>query len=174
MTMKPTVTIYEFKIDTARIAEALYVPEALVVEAFGDGRVASRWSEHWGARVADLHKAQNTNNAGFDLSTRVSSADISVSSKCLSHAGVKFQESKYQGSGRTCTVDDLLDSLEKVELFQITDITLIPTVRIMTVHSRFLREEVRERRLGPTGWKANSFYNFLHRTYDTEVAQVTP
>jgi len=169
---KPHITIFEFELSVEKIAAALFVPESLVLTALGDGRVASRWSEYWGAQVGNLDKAQNTNQEGFDLSTEVSSAQIDVSSKCLSKSGVRFQESKFQGSGRKCSTETLLFSLEKVDLFHIIDISEMPVVRIVTVHSRYLRAEVNAGRLKYTGWKAKGFYEFVDRTYDWEIKRV--
>ncbi len=169
---KPHIVIFEFELDIKKVADALFVPESLALESLGDGRVTSRWGEHWGAELGRLDKAQNTNQEGFDLSTQVSSAQIAVSSKCLSKSRVKFQESKFQGTGRKGSVASLLVSLDKVELFHVIDISQMPRVRIVTVHSRYLRAEVNAGRLKPYGWSPKRFYAFVDSTYDTEIKQV--
>lgn len=171
--MAERVPIYEFELDLGEVAHALWVSEEDALKGLADGRVASRWAEHWGARVGKIVKSTNTNEKGFDLSATVADISIQVSNKCLSNSGVKFQQSRFVGSGRSCTTDDLLASLESTDLVQVVDITGLPKIRLVTVRARDLRKEVKGGRLTPSGWRRASFYDFLKRVYDPEVVRLT-
>lgn len=168
------ITIYRIILDMPAVADAMWVDEEVADRVMRDGRVASRWGEHWGARVGGLTQTTNTNEPWRDGIAVVSSADISVSNKTLTTAGVKFQASRFTGSGRNCTVDDLLESLDGTELVHVVDITDVPIVDILTVHTRNLRKEVAAGRLGVNGWKKEKFYDFIQRYYTTEIRVVHP
>jgi hypothetical protein len=164
-----SITIFEIDLNPAQLAEALWVDADDAVRGMSDGRVAARWAEHWGARVGDLVTSTNSNERWHDASTTVSSADVIVSNKCLTSAGVKFQASKYTGSGRTCTQENLLESLDATELVQVVDVTDMPKVRIITLHTRLLRAEVRAGRLTPSGWSKTRLEEFLSQHYECTV-----
>ncbi|HZO97033.1 MAG TPA: hypothetical protein VFB42_06640 [Gaiellaceae bacterium] len=156
----------------AEVAHALWVDEDAALKELADGRVSSRWAEHWGARVGNILKSTNSNEPGYDLSAVVSDMPIRVSNKCLTKSGVKFQDSRFVGSGRNCTLDDLKQSLDDNDLVQVVDITEVPKIRLVTVRARDLREEADSGNLTPSGWKREKFYEFLEHVYDVKVVAV--
>jgi hypothetical protein len=172
-THRDHITIFEARLNIGKIADALCVSEEVALAEMRDARVASRWAEHWGAQVEAMVKSVNTNEPGHDISGQAGSSNILVSNKCLTKNGVRFQDSRFIGSGRHCTVEDVKSSLDAVELVQVVDISQIPLVLITMVHSRYLRAEIHAGRLGCNGWKASAFYGFVERTYDHNIQHIT-
>lgn len=166
---KESSVIYEIVLDIENVSRGLWVTQEVATKGLGDGRVAAHWAEHWGARVGLLIKSENSNEPGFDLKTTVSGLSAKFSSKCLSKSGLKFQDSKYTGSKRTCDFERLMESLNGAEYVHVVDITAIPLVRIIPIHSRLLRREVTAGRLTCSGWSRQKLYEFLDREYECQV-----
>lgn len=135
--MAHTLPKYEIRLNERLLSAALMIPEEVVVKEFRDGRVTSRFSEHWAAAIYDFEKAANTNEAVYDGTIHnplIGTKYISI--KSPTKGGVKFQQSKFVGMGRKCTKRDLLDSVRAVDFILVVDIVDFPIVYFMPVEGR--------------------------------------
>ncbi len=156
--------IVKIKFDPLKIAEPLWLTGEQVLEGFSDARVVSRFSEYWAAKVYGFVKCKNTNEAGYDGyidSENTLQGVIAVAIRSIGKSGIKFQQSKFIGSGRKCTVEDLVDSLKHVDYEIVIDITSFPDVLMLPIKSDILLNFVRDGLLKPSGWSKNKFYTVL-------------
>src|SRR4051794_35426568 len=103
------LTVVETTLRTAEIAEALRLSPEEVVAKFRDPRVTSWFAEIWGERLFGYKAHLNSNHPGSDASVGLGALgrfDISV--RCFNGSSIKFQKSKYIGSGRSASMDDLI------------------------------------------------------------------
>jgi len=146
------------------VAHALKIPEDVVVHEFKDGRVASRFTEHWAAQVFAFKKSENTNapqDGKIELQHLPESGNISV--KTLTEHGVKFQRSRNIGSGRVCTIDDLVEAVKSADLYIVADVTEFPSVKLVPVRSTIILGWVYDGFLTPAGIRAKEFYRLLKK-----------
>ncbi len=148
--------------DPGNIATALGVDLIAVPAIFKDGRVSAKFSEWWAAREFGFALATSSNQAGHDGFFKIP-AGISarVSVKTLTDSGVKFQHSRYCGSGRQCSTDDLLSSIADAEYYCIVDITDFPDVSMTLVPSAKIAREVAAGRISPKGLTKAEFWSML-------------
>lgn len=118
---KLTVVAAEFSLED--IAAALKLTPNDVLGKFRDPRITSWFAEIWGERLFGYKKHLNSNHPGSDGAISLGDMgrfDISV--RCFNTNGIKFQKSKFIGSGRNTTPDDLIDSIESVERYVLVDL----------------------------------------------------
>ncbi|MGH8541993.1 MAG: hypothetical protein ACRETW_16000 [Stenotrophobium sp.] len=170
---KNTLKIKVCRFDSTAIASALKISENASETKFRDGRVASRFSEHWAARLYDYLKHGNTNQHGSDGEFDAGElGGVEVSVKSLTNSGVKFQKSKFVGSGRSCTHEDLIDSINDCERYVVVDITKFPEVRFVIVLSRILAKAAQAKHLTPGGWSESKFYGWLGTAFEVSSETV--
>lgn len=157
---KPPLKVYEFQAEAVAIAQALKIDPEAVVSAFRDGRVSSRFGEHWASRVYGYEREAST-NAPFSDGYMGNAFGLKVSVKSLSPSGVKFQQSKDQGSGRKCTPEGLKAALKRCDRHIVVDCSQFPALKMVAVPSAFLVDRVATARLGCTGWSPARFYREL-------------
>ncbi len=164
---KKELTAVEMTFDAKAIADALNLTESVVVNEFRDGRVASRFTEHWGAKIYGYLKHKNTNASDSDGQIKAGDLPnaLTISVKSLTKSGVKFQHSKFIGSGRGCTFDDLKDSIKSVDLYLIVDISEFPELIFLPIRSVVLLSWVKEDKLTPRGLSKRAFYENLSKDY---------
>jgi hypothetical protein len=97
--------------------------------------------------------------------------DISV--RCFNRNTIKFQKSKFIGSGRSATLDDLIESIESVERIVVVDLRRCPKLRFVPLDSKPLLRLVRLGRLTPTGISPSRFDAWLQESFETSVRQTT-
>lgn len=141
------------------MARALRISADAVTKEFRDGRVASRFAEHWVAELYAVNKVANANEAGYDAVLEGPVGDWRVSVKSLTKSGVKFQHSRYIGSGRSCSAADLEESIRDVDFVIVVDIREFPVVRTIPVAQETLLRLVDEGLLRPTGLSPEQFYD---------------
>jgi len=101
---KLVVSVLEF--DPAAIANALKITPEQAIGALQDGRGAWPFSEIWGERLYEFIKHSNTNQPASDGAVALSQlGDMNVSVKALTRGGVKFQQSKFVGYGRSGAIN---------------------------------------------------------------------
>jgi hypothetical protein len=153
---------YRLTFDPRKLSNALWISPEAVLEEFRDGRVSSRFAEHWVAALYKVTKSENTNQPGHDgVISHPLTGEWRVSVKSLTKSGVKFQHSRYVGSGRGCTVTDLRRSLEDADFVIAVDIRDFPVVRTVPVGQRALLDLVDAQCLTPTGLRPAEFYRQL-------------
>lgn len=170
---KPALKVKCFTFDAAAIAAALNISTEIVQKEFRDARVTSRFSEHWGAKLYDFAKHLNTNQAGSDGAVGVGElGTVDVSVKCLTRAGVKFQKSKFVGSGRKCTPANLMESLAETSKVLVVDIRDFPTVCFVPVDTKDLMAAASAGLLTPSGWNEVKFYGWLREKFTVSRVSV--
>lgn len=136
--------------------------EEKINTVFSDGRTASKFSEHWGAPLYGYDVATNNNEKASDgvmVNKKKGSPPPRISVKTLTKHGVKFQQSKYIGIGRTCTKNDLLTSLSYNYITYVMDVMDFPYVYSTYVLHEQLVECVVYDKLTFGGWNRNQYYN---------------
>lgn len=162
-----TYTPPNFKIvfDPQRIADALWIRRSQAEKEFKDGRVVSRFSEYWTEKLYGFKKSDNSNTAMYDgyiLNPLLGKIYVSVRS--LTKAGIKFQQSKFIGSGRKCSKQDLLESMSGIDFEIVVDITDFPCVMISVVAAEKLTNMIRNGGLTPSGLNRSNYYKKMFHT----------
>jgi len=164
---KPKLVISSLTFDVALIADALHIGATEVVEAFGDGRGAWPFSEFWGRKLYDFIKHTNSNTPFSDGAFALGQlGNAAISVKALTGKGVKFQQSKYVGVGRTSTKETLISSLEACDRVVVVDVTGFPVVRFIPIESTRLVSAAHTGRLKTGGWTRKSLMVWLEETYE--------
>jgi hypothetical protein len=156
------------------IARALMLTGEEVVELFRDARLTGRLAEVWGERLFRYTRHTNSNFAGSDgriLLGPIGRYDISVRAFSKS---IKFQQSKFMGSGRSCSQDDLIHSLENVETMVVVDLREFPAVSFYPLNTKSLLRLAHSGRLTPGGMSAKRFDAWIAETFAVSISQAPP
>lgn len=173
MMPKPKLVISSIVFDVDAIAAGLKLVPDQVVTALRDGRGAWPFSEFWGERLYEFVKHSNTNEPSSDGAVALDQLrNVNVSVKALSKAGVKFQQSKFVGSGRRTTKADLIASVESCDRVVVVDITEFPVVRFIPIDGTRLVSAVHTDELGIAGWKRSKLSKWLDATYDVSEVKL--
>lgn len=115
---KDKLTVVEAEFCAEEIAAALKLTPEDVISKFRDPRITSWFAEIWGERLFGYKRHLSSNHPGSDGALALGNIgrfDISV--RCFNTNGIKFQKSKFVGSGRSATPEDLIESVESVERY---------------------------------------------------------
>lgn len=171
---KPLLVIKTMELNVLEMADAACVSFNQLMRELKDGRVCSRYTEHWSADLFGFEKHSDTNHKDSDgayEATEDQQAQL-VSVKCLTGNGVKFQNSKDVGAGRKCDTAKLLEAINATHKIMVVDITLMPTVRLIPLDSATVARWVKDGRLGVGGLKKQGFSKLLEESY--ELIQEAP
>jgi hypothetical protein len=164
---RPKLVVSCVKFDASLISSALRVTQNEVLEAFRDGRGAWPFSEMWGKTLYEFIKHSNSNKPLSDGMVALDQLrDFNISVKALSKNGVKFQQSKDVGFGRTSTKEGLLVSLESCDRVIVVDLTEFPDVNFLPLDTTRLVSAVHKGELGIAGWKKAKLYRWINATYE--------
>lgn len=156
---------FKFRLSAKAISSSVIMPEDAVPIAFGDGRVASRFSEcfseYWVEHFYGWEKCKNSNQAGFDNICKTSSGDLLVSVRCLTLNGISFQQSSYLGSGRSNSLDTLKKSLDDIHIVVVIDVTGFPWIRMLPIKRDDLLCLLNEGKLPKSRMSQNCFYKVV-------------
>jgi len=165
-----------FKIifDSKKIAESLWITDQQALKEFKDGRVISRFSEYWTGKLYHFVKSINTNSAGFDGTISHPLFDqLFIGVRSLTKAGIKFQQSKFIGSGRRCNQSDLIQSVYYIDFEIVVDIIDFPCVIFSVVHADKLIRLINQGDLTSSGLNRQNYYkkmfNTTHNRLDVTV-----
>lgn len=170
---KDALTIVEAELSTTEIAAALRIHQDDVVAKFQDPRVTSWFAEIWGERLFAYKKHLSSNHPGSDARIDLGAIgrfDISV--RCFMRNTIKFQKSKYIGSGRSATLDNLIESVESVERVVVVDLRSFPRLRFVPLDSKSLLKLIRLGRLTATGISPARFDAWLSESFDITVQTI--
>ena len=145
-----------------------------MIRKFSDPRVTSWFAEIWGERLFRYKAHDSSNHPGSDAQVELGALgrfDISV--RCFNRNTIKFQKSKFIGSGRSATLEDLIESVESVERVVVVDLRRWPKLRFVPLDSKPLLRLIRLGRLTPTGISPNRFDTWLATSFDIAVRQTT-
>ena len=172
---KPRLVISRLGFDVGAIAAALHVTEAEAVAALSDGRGAWPFTEMWGQRLYDFIKHTNSNTPVSDGAFALGQlGDAAISVKALTRGGVKFQQSKYVGFGRSSTKETLISSLEGCDRVVVVDVTGFPVVRFIPIDATRLISAAHTGRLTVSGWSRARLDDWLAEVYDLSEIDLTP
>jgi hypothetical protein len=140
---------------------------------FQDPRVTSWFAEIWGERLFGYRKHLSSNHPGSDARIDLGAIgrfDISV--RCFNKNTIKFQKSKFIGSGRSATMDDLIESVEAVERVVVVDLRHFPLLRFVPLDSKALLKLIRLGKLTPSGISPTRFDSWLAESFSISVRQI--
>ena len=131
------------------------------------------FAEIWGERLFAYKKHLSSNHPGSDAKVELGALgrfDISV--RCFNRNTIKFQKSKFIGSGRAATANDLIESIESVERVVVVDLRKFPLLRFIPVDSKTLLKLIRLGKLSPSGISPARFDTWLADSFSTTVQQI--
>lgn len=140
---------------------------------FQDARVTSWFAEIWGERLFNYTKHASANHAGSDAAIMLGDIgrfDISV--RCFFRNTLKFQKSKYIGSGRSATFQDLITSIEDVERYVVVDLRSFPILDFYPLDSKALLKLIREGKLTVSGISPTRFDTWIADAFDVTVKEI--
>jgi len=152
-------------LDTKRISDSIYISEENARKGFSDGRVVSRFAEEWSGILYGITLSNNTNKPGSDGDIQTGNillGNVPVGVRSLSeNGGIKFQQSKYIGSGRTCTIENLIDSINTIDYEIVVDIADSPRIKFIPIDRTVLLKMISDGVLTPSGFTRKKFYTVL-------------
>src|SRR3546814_18649231 len=104
------------KLSVEAISDALRISPDDVIVKFQDARVTSWFAEIWGERLFNYTKHASANHAGSDAAIALD--DIGrfvIGVRCFFRSTLKFQKSKFIGSGLSATMAELIASFTVVK-----------------------------------------------------------
>jgi len=152
-------------LDTKMISDSIWISEKSTMKGFSDGRVISRFSEEWAGKIYGFEPSDNTNRPGSDGDIQTGNillGDIPIGVRSLSeNGGIKFQQSKYIGSGRACTIENLIDSINTIKYEIVVDIADMPKIKFIPIDVEVLLKMISDGALTPSGFTRKKFYTVL-------------
>ena len=156
-----------FKIlfDPQQISNALWIDEWQVLKEFKDGRVVSRFSEYWTEKLYGFKKSNNSNTSGHDGTIENPLfGTLYVCVRSLTKTGIKFQQSKFIGSGRNCTSDNLIESIKGIDFEIVVDIVDFPCILLSAVSADNLLKMIEDGKITPGGLSRIGYYSKVFNT----------
>lgn len=167
---KAAITVMRTKLSLKDISKALRISEQDAIAKFQDARVTSWFAEIWGERLFNYTKHASANQAGSDAAIALGAIgrfDIGV--RCFFRNTIKFQKSKFIGSGRSATKDDLIASLEDVERYVIVDLRQFPVLSFYPLDTKALLKLVYTDQLTTNGISPSRFDTWIAGTFNVTV-----
>ena len=169
---KAPLMVLRTSLSLEAISDALRISPDDAVAKFQDARVTSWFAEIWGERLFNYTKHASANQAGSDAAIALGDIgrfDIGV--RCFFRNTIKFQKSKFIGSGRSATTDDLIASLEDVERYVIVDLREFPTLNFYPLDTKALLRLVRDGKLSVNGISPTRFDAWIAETFQVTVKE---
>lgn len=167
---KPSLTVLRTQLSLPAISDALRISPEDAVAKFQDARVTSWFAEIWGERLFNYTKHASANQAGSDAAIALGDIgrfDIGV--RCFYRNTLKFQKSKFIGSGRSATTEDLIASLEDVERYVIVDLRGFPTLHFYPLDTKALLRLIRDGKLTVNGISPARFDAWISETFEVTI-----
>lgn len=170
---KSALTVLRTKLSLDDISKALRITPEEAVAKFQDARITSWFAEIWGERLFNYTKHLSANHPGSDAAIALGDIgrfDIGV--RCFFRNTIKFQKSKFIGSGRSATMDDLISSIEDVERYVIVDLRQFPQLDFYPLDTKALLRLVREGKLKTNGISPARFDAWVAESFDVTVKEI--
>ena len=174
LSRKYSLTMVRASLSLAEIAHALRITESDAVEKFKDARVTSWFAEIWGETLFSYRRHSSSNHPGSDAAFAlgpIGRFDISV--RCFNKGRIKFQKSKFIGSGRQATSDDLIDSVEDVERMVIVDLREFPLLSFYPIDTKILLREIHADNLTATGMTPTKFDAWIKERFSVDIRVIS-
>ena len=172
--VKDKLTIVETELSLDEISRALRITPEDALAKFRDPRVTSWFAEIWGETLFGYKKHLSSNHPGSDAALNLGSLgrfDIAV--RCFYGSTIKFQKSKFIGSGRSATPEDLSESIERVERYVVVDLRQFPRMRFVPLDSKALMRKVRLGTLTTAGISPKRFDSWLLENFESETVRMS-
>lgn len=170
---KDRLTIVETELSLAELSRALRIAPDDAIAKFRDPRVTSWFAEIWGERLFGYKKHISSNHPGSDAAINLGTMgrfDIGV--RCFYGSTIKFQKSKFIGSGRSATPEDLIASIESVERYVLVDLRNFPAMRFVPLDSKALLRLIRQGKLTVSGISPKRFDAWLAEVFDVTTVSI--
>jgi len=171
--VKDKITVVEVKLSLVELGAALKISPKDVVAKFRDPGVTSWFAEIWGERLFGYKKHLSSNHPGSDAAINLGTMgrfDIGV--RCFYGSTIKFQKSKFIGSGRSATPEDLISSIESVERYVLVDLRSFPSMRFVPLDSKALLRLIRQGKLTVSGISPKRFDAWLADVFAVTTTRI--
>jgi len=92
--------------------------------------------------------------------------------RCFSAGAIKFQKSKFVGSGRSATQADLVASIVDVERIVLVDLRQLPVLRFIPLDSKPLLGLAHAGKLSPGGMRPAALDRWIEENFEVRVTEV--
>ena len=168
------MAVLETELSLTEIASALRITEHDAASKFRDPRITSWFAEIWGEKLFGYTKHASSNHPGSDAAIHMGAMGrFEISVRCFHEHNIKFQKSKFIGSGRRATTEDLIASIESVEQVVVVDLRRFPFLRFVPLDSKQLLRLIRVGKLSTAGLTPRRFDSWLDETFAVSVTQIT-
>jgi hypothetical protein len=170
---KAPLTVLRTGLSLDEISKALRITPDEAIAKFQDARVTSWFAEIWGERLFNYTKHLSANHPGSDAAIALGDIgrfDIGV--RCFFKNTIKFQKSKFIGSGRSATNEDLIASVEDVERYIIVDLRGFPTMDFYPLDTKALLRLIYEGKLTVSGITPSRFDNWIADAFDVSLKEI--
>ncbi len=168
--MAQRLTILETTLSAETLAEALRLTPDQVIAKFKDPRITSWFAELWGEKLFGYRAHASANHPGSDATIALGEIGrFEIAVRCFNTGTIKFQKSKFIGSGRSASAEDLIASIEDVEVYLIVDLRRFPTLRFYPLDTKALLRLIREGRLTTSGISPARFDAWIAERFETEA-----
>lgn len=170
---KRHLEVVRSKMPLGEIARALRISTEDAIEKFKDPRVASWFAEIWGETLFGFRRHPSSNNPGSDAKLVLGAIGrFEISVRCFNKGNIKFQKSKFIGSGRSATPNDLLKSVEAVERIVLVDLRQFPILNFYPINSKDILRLIRKGELTNTGLTPRRFDAWLETDFDLRLTDI--
>lgn len=170
---KAPLTILEAELSLEEIASALRITTNDAMSKFRDPRITSWFAEIWGEKLFSYKKHVSSNHPGSDAAIHLGAMGrFEISVRCFYAGNIKFQKSKFIGSGRGATMEDLISSVESVERVVVVDLRSFPLLRFIPIDSKPLLRLIREGKLTTVGLTPRRFDSWLSENFNVAVHRI--
>lgn len=170
---KTPLTVLRTSLSLDEISKALRITPDEAIAKFQDARVTSWFAEIWGERLFNYTKHLSANHPGSDAAIALGDIgrfDIGV--RCFFKNTLKFQKSKFIGSGRSATNEDLIASVEGVERYIIVDLRGFPTMDFYPLDTKALLRLIYEGKLTVNGITPTRFDNWIADAFHVSLKEI--
>lgn len=158
-----TIPKHVFELDGEKIAEALMIPLPQLTRLFRDGRVASKFVEEWATSLFGVTKHANSNHPSSDAFGKIADEVFEFSIRTLTWGGIRFQDSKYIGCGRSCNMADLKASIRRTDRWLVFDIRRFPEVAAYKLKTSTIEKWIDAGKLTPSGLTSEKFETLVEQ-----------
>jgi hypothetical protein len=155
------------------IARSLRISTVDAAEKFKDPRVASWFAEIWGETLFGYKRYANSNNPGSDAKLALGVIGrFEISVRCFNAGNIRFQKSKFIGSNRKGTIEDLIQSVEEVERVVLVDLRRFPTLSFYPIDSKAVLKLIRIGKLTLNGMTPRRFDAWSSEEFDLQPHEI--
>jgi len=166
---KQTLYVVKATLSLDEIAAALRISSIDAAEKFTDPRVSSWFAEIWGETLFGFKRHPSSNYPGSDAKLTLGSIGrFEISVRCFNKGKIKFQKSKFIGSSRHGTMDDLIQSVEDVERIVVVDLRNFPVLEFYAIDSKADLKLIRTGELTLNGMTPRRFDAWISRDFIVE------